>query len=59
MNEMKMEPPPCVKIVDLIKSLAELETEKDRIDQEYTNIIKKIRMTKEDVKKTLEKCVDK
>jgi hypothetical protein len=48
--------PACVKIVSMIRELSEFETERERIDQEYNNIIKKIKLSKEDIKKELEKC---
>lgn len=52
----KKSAPACVKIVSMIRELTEFEIERERIDREYNNIMNKIKLSKKDIKKELEKC---
>jgi hypothetical protein len=50
------EPPPCVKIISLLKDYTELDMEKEKIDKEYSTVLKKIDSIKQNIKMELEKC---
>lgn len=50
------EPPSCVKIISLIKDYTDLDIEKEKIDKEYSEVLKKIDDLKQNIKMELEKC---
>ena len=54
---MNSQPPACIQLLKLLKDFEELERKKDKIYQDYSDILKKIAHIKQQIKMKMEKCV--
>jgi hypothetical protein len=53
---IQKQPPPCIQFTKLIRQLLDLEIEKNKMNQDYLEILEKIKNTKDDIKSELDKC---
>jgi hypothetical protein len=56
---MTKPPPACVQITASLRDLEELETKKEKISREHSDILEKIREKQREIRAELEKCLKK
>jgi hypothetical protein len=56
---MTKPPPACIQITTSLRELDELETKKEQINREQTNILEKIKDKQREIRAELEKCLNK